>query len=589
MPLLTFPLALIGLVGLPTLAAIYYLRNRFRKHQVSSLMLWMDHRAPREGGARIQKISTPLLFFLEIAAITLLALAATGPRMLVNSSDSPLMIVLDDSLSMQAERDGESTRGRAIDRVLDLLGSEGRFDASFITAGRRPNTLGQATNKREAEAVLGNWACESDRDCLNEAITFAAELGGPRARLLVISDRGPGEQLEEGSVRWFAMGKPTGNVAITNALRAESGDAEKYVIELANLSKAPAVTELTVTETGKDQPRVRRALELEPNESRRFTFNLEEGVEALDVRISDDALLADNHAVLLPPDRSKLSVQLRIGDESLRRSVLQALRATDRIELATRDGHLLITDDANTAPAGSKTWPVYLLKADKPSAYVGPFVVDLAHPMARGLSLVGVVWTAGEIEMRGTPIVAAGNKPLVTDTERITGRHDLRIAINTDASTLSQSINWPILFSNLVRWRADEAPGVREPNVRLGTETSVTFEDDIETVTLTRPDGDKQDLRVIDNQVTLPADRAGVWRLTAGDDAYRFAVNALGRDEFDLQNNTTGETGNWMADQNVRRQYHAIDWLFGLVAMGVLTAHVLLISQSSRGGEGGVA
>jgi hypothetical protein len=50
-PLLTYPLALIALAAVPALAAIYILRNRFRRRQVSSLLLWRFQVQAKSGGA----------------------------------------------------------------------------------------------------------------------------------------------------------------------------------------------------------------------------------------------------------------------------------------------------------------------------------------------------------------------------------------------------------------------------------------------------------------------------------------------------------------------------------------------------------
>ena len=78
--MLTYPLALLGLAGVPLLVGIYLLRNRFRRQPVSSLMLWLDAREVRQGGTRIRRLQTPLLFLLELLAILLLVLAAAEPR-----------------------------------------------------------------------------------------------------------------------------------------------------------------------------------------------------------------------------------------------------------------------------------------------------------------------------------------------------------------------------------------------------------------------------------------------------------------------------------------------------------------------------
>src|SRR5436305_6809310 len=105
LPLLTYPLALAGLAAVPVLVAIYLLRNRFRRQPVSSLMLWEDPREAREGGTRIRRLQTPLLFLLELAAIVLLVLAATEPQVRARQGARPLVVVLDASFPMLAGRD----------------------------------------------------------------------------------------------------------------------------------------------------------------------------------------------------------------------------------------------------------------------------------------------------------------------------------------------------------------------------------------------------------------------------------------------------------------------------------------------------
>src|SRR3989442_15585537 len=107
--LLAFPLALFGLLAVPALLAIYWLRNRSRRRVVSSLMLWMDQRQLKEGGLLIHRLQTPLLFFLELISIVLIVLAAAGP-MVRAAEGRPLVIVLDDSFSMLAGGEDSSRR-----------------------------------------------------------------------------------------------------------------------------------------------------------------------------------------------------------------------------------------------------------------------------------------------------------------------------------------------------------------------------------------------------------------------------------------------------------------------------------------------
>ena len=79
-PFLTYPLALIGLLAVPTFMAIYLFRNVFRRKQVSSLLLWETLSKPKEGGSRVERLQFPLIFFLELLAILFLIAAAIDMR-----------------------------------------------------------------------------------------------------------------------------------------------------------------------------------------------------------------------------------------------------------------------------------------------------------------------------------------------------------------------------------------------------------------------------------------------------------------------------------------------------------------------------
>ena len=91
-----------GPVGAAALVAVYWLRNRSRRVVVSSLVFWSDVRRPRRGGLILQRLQTPLCFFLELLAIALLVAAAAGPAILSREIVRPLVVVLDDSYSMLA-------------------------------------------------------------------------------------------------------------------------------------------------------------------------------------------------------------------------------------------------------------------------------------------------------------------------------------------------------------------------------------------------------------------------------------------------------------------------------------------------------
>ena len=116
-----------------------------------------------------------------------------------------------------------------------------------------------------------------------------------------------------------------------------------------------------------------------------------------------------------------------------------------------------------------ETWIVQVLAEKEADAYLGPFVMERTHPLTDGLELGGIVWGAGKTtDLAGSPIVMAGNIPLVTDAETSSGQHRLRLRLRPDLSTLTRTPAWPILVWNLTTWRSREMPGLARVNLRLG-------------------------------------------------------------------------------------------------------------------------
>ncbi|HZY89154.1 MAG TPA: BatA domain-containing protein, partial [Gemmataceae bacterium] len=248
-PVLLYPLALFGLLGVPVLLAIYLLRNRYRRVPVSSLMLWVDVRQSREGGTRVQRLQTPLLLFLEVLAVALLALAAAGPHVRTAEAALPLVVVLDDSFSMLAGSP-DSPRSRADKALEEELRQRPPYSVRFVLAGERPQALGEAVRGTpEALAQLDGWTCRAPAARLEEAAALAAEVSGEWARVLVLTDHAPESPPGKGRLQWWAFGRPLPNLAFVNAARSAADGGERCLFEVANLSDDRRSATLVV-ETG---------------------------------------------------------------------------------------------------------------------------------------------------------------------------------------------------------------------------------------------------------------------------------------------------------------------------------------------------
>src|SRR5262247_434424 len=598
MPVFTFSIAFIALLAAPALVAIYWLRNQSRERRVSSLLLWLDEKQMWEGGRMIHRLRTPLLFFLELLAILLLVTAAAGPMMRAGASGRPLVVVLDDSFSMLAGAGKGDTAGGVRDRAIRAIESELKSDryepVSFVGAGESPQLLGEAANNvDQAVKLLQNWRCGAPVADIEEAITFAFELGGPRARVLVVTDHAPQQDLSDSRLQWWSFGSSQPNFAFVSAARTLRDDEDRVLLEIANLSPSSGSTTLSVESGAPDNPQSQnpnpqsaianpQSITLGAGETRRILLTLKPGAPALRARLSDDALSVDNEVTLLAEPSRNVRVDLRVRDATMRALVEKAVASSPNASLSANKPELVITDDGDAKIEDAEAWALRIIIESEAASFLGPFVIDRSHPLSEGLSLGGVVWGGGKSrQLAGTPVVNAGDVPLLTDVERA-GVRELRLRLRPDLSTLQESPNWPILIWNLINWRAQAAPGLRQTNLRLGGDAALTVESGVESVSVVDPRRVTRQLPARDKSVSVRADVAGVYVISANQNRYSFAANALRREESDLTRAASGRWGNWANATALQWEYRSVAWVLLLLALSVLAVHAWLIARRSR-------
>jgi Aerotolerance regulator N-terminal len=584
MPVFTFPLALLGLLAAPALIFIYWLRSQSREHKVSSLLLWLDQKEMWEGGRTIHRLQTPLLFFLELLTILLLVTAAAGPMIRAGAGGRPLVIVLDDSYSMLGGR-SESARNLAPQAIVKELRANRYEPVRLILAGKSPQVLGEVSTSEGAGTdqmvnLLKDWKCATPLAKLEEAISFAFELGGTRTRVLVITDHAPAESPGDSRLQWWAFGSPRPNMAFVNATRTTGDLEDRVMLEIANLYGAADSTTLTIEADSKSSSKTQDTLTLGTYETRRLFLTVKHGSPPLRARLRGDMLSIDDQVILVPGEHKTVRVDLRIGNQVVRQLVEKALQSTLNAITTKTDPELVITDEMESRDEVSPVWTLRIISENEAGSYLGPFVVDRAHRMSEGLSLGGVVWGSGKSSaFPGSPIITAGNIPLLTDVERA-GVHELRLRLRPDLSTLQETPNWPILISNLVSWRARTTPGLAQANVRLGSDVTLTVESSIDSVEITEPQSNSRKLPVRDGALTVKAELIGVYNLRADENRYSFAVNALDRLESDLTKATSGRWGNWAKAADLQWEYRNMSWVPLLLAMIVLAIHGWLSSRN---------
>ncbi len=577
-PFLTYPLALLALATVPALAAIYILRNRFRRKQVSSLLLWRFQVQSKAGGAKVHRLQLPLIFFLELLTLLLLVIAATGPHWQLPQSQRPLIVVLDDSFSMRATKDGISAQTRAHEFLQKLFRQQPPPNTRLVLAGTEPRSLGSAVkNWREVDALLPQWKCWSPGAAIDSAITLATELGKQQANILVLTDHKPAdEKISNPRLEWHAFGSPQDNFAIVNASRTVFGEQDRCLLEVANFSSGSRSTKLLV-QTGSNAPQS-SLITLGAHENQRLVFNIASSAPSLHAVLEKDSLAEDNEVQLLPPIRKHVRVQVALTNENSSTLVSRTLDATG-LRAAISDNPELVIHETD-AVTSSNSWSLRWSGEGATNAYTGPFILDNSHPLAAGVALEGIVWAAASATNSpgDVPVILAGNVPLLTVREDVSGRRHLTLNFNPALSTLQNTPDLPIIFWNILQWRIAEMPGLKESNARLGAEVTLKTTD--EAVTITQPDGEKKFFPKTGGELALETPVPGIYSVAMGAVTNQFSVNAIAADESDLSANLTSQWGKWSEDTQRRLEEASAIWIFGLLAAALLATHLYLVTKS---------
>ena len=585
--LLTSPISLIALAAVPVLIGIYLFRTRSRRYVVSSLFLWVDQKQSRQGGRQINKLQTPLLFFLELLALSLLALAAAGPNMRAENVTHPTVIVLDCSYSMTAGFDGDTPQQRALDDLTKFLRSEQPYPLQFVLAGSEISTIsGRATNAAEAERMLANWQCLAPTALLDTAISSATSMSVADVKILVVTDQLPQIELPVGKIEWRAYGKPLDNLALTGASRVFQGEKDKLLMEATNFSNDTQTLRMRLTAAGTLLQDINDSIS--PMATLRYHLTVPDGIQDIEARIADDALPLDNHAVLLPPNRRPVRVAIRNLPDGIALPLRRGLAATGIAQFDELNPEICFTGDSLPAseqetpdlPDGCWLMRFYTaLDESKTEAFVGPFIIDRTHVLAEGLSLEGVVWAAAnEVSLPGISMLAVGNVPLISEQNRPNRPKSLHLQIRPELSTLTISPGWPVLLWNILQYRAAQSPGIRINNVRLGTAAVFHPFPGDDTVQITTPSGETRTMTVRSHWASLPADEVGIYTVRAASGEYQFSVLPPASEESDLTKAATGRRGGWLDQATLESDYRNMTWLPLLIVAAILLLHLSIIA-----------
>jgi len=298
-------------------------------------------RVSNERTARRQHLQDIFLLLLRALICALLAIGLAQPFLPASgSSDGPVAaaIVLDNSMSMSAEDEGEARLISAKEAALGILAEVGSKARVVLVPSNPPAGRGEPAITADLEAVerdIVNMPASAARGDLPAAVAKAMKIldeeREPNKQVFVVSDMQksswsvsaaslPGRILSKYPVIVINCGsKETANAAVSDVtIRARSRvEGEPIIIEARLMNYGPRAVRQTVTLHLDGEARDRRQVTLAPGVPAVASFShifSEPGIHTGYVTIEDDRLATDNRRSFTLEIRKRLEV-LIVEDE----------------------------------------------------------------------------------------------------------------------------------------------------------------------------------------------------------------------------------------------------------------------------------
>jgi hypothetical protein len=334
------PLALLGLVFVPAVVAMYLLKLRRTETVIPSTLLWHRLAADTEANAPWQKLRRSLLFLVQLLLVVALAVLAARPfveRPAGLARD--LVLIIDTSASMAATDVGPDRLSAAKEAALDALRdlpSGGKV--SVIEAGRTARIVASGTSDagRIRGAIDGIRPTVSRGD-LGDALALAQQLAvqSGDAEVLVATDAAlavPPTTTVDAPIKVLRVGDAKGSrnqAIVALAIRsASSGVSNSAFISIANFDLELATRQVEVW--GDDRLIESKTVTIEPQAKADVVIDnigdAEHPVSVVDVRLTapesstgrPDLLASDDRAwAIVPPARERNILIVGRGDPYL--------------------------------------------------------------------------------------------------------------------------------------------------------------------------------------------------------------------------------------------------------------------------------
>ena len=508
--LITDPEALLFLLLIPAVVVLYMVRSRYRRRQVSSILLWRSVRRDLEARQRLRMPPLSLLMLLQILAIAAGVAALVKPA-LPAQDRTHLVILMDSSAGMAATDVATSrfevAREQAKQAIAQLQPGD---QVTVVQMGSSPTVLASGSDTSAALAAVNRMQPGGPKPDVASALKLADALihkTGGNGGVLLLSDGAFGSSFQPPQISVPVDFQPIGvsgdNQGITALdVKADLDGSGRYNAFAQVSNFADHSVQLPVVATVDGLLLDRRNLQLGPHSSTDLTFDLPAGAKSFALTIdSHDVFSLDNQAqVTIEPtqQRKVLLVSRDPGSvEKLLKSIpgLNVSTVSPASYKSTQGADLVVFDQFVPADLPGADLLIVNPPLQAPGFTTSPARVDASvlrsvrnNPITESVDLQSL--RLGQTVQLQTPdwaysVVDGPSGPLILEGERA-GRKIVVLNFDWLLTSLPRMQAFPLLLSNVV---GQLDPATLPRTISPGESVVLRPMADATSATVTKPDG----------------------------------------------------------------------------------------------------
>lgn len=456
-----------GLLGIPLIVAIHFLRHK-TKERLSSTMFLLEVLAPEDRAGRFwDRLRTSRTFWLQILCVLLLTWVLVSPHWVRENTFRPVVFVMDDSISMSP------FHKEAIQAVAKRMGE---LEASGIPSlwtimpsSSRNTHLYRGNNHRDALSALENWTPHSGSHSPVPALRTAEAVAGKTGITHFITSSRDNVPLNQSAT---GIGRPLDNVGFAGITRQEQSAVPRWRIAIRNNASSPQERQLTIRHSGQESV---KPIRLNPKAISEFEVELPAGVDSMEVLLTPDTFEEDDTLFLVRPEPHPVAYSISLKDPATATTFRKLAQGIPGFHQASPPAQpqFSFTATGKTLSLQQIASPSVVLATETSAPVQVEQVTAEKHPLTDGLG-----WGALLIPGPGSLVLEPEDTVLLWyGTTPLAWLHGTRLILNWQwEKSNADRIPAPLLmirrFMETVR---EAAPGTLRDNVPSGTRMNFPF------------------------------------------------------------------------------------------------------------------